>query len=62
MKKRVKGFRALSEVSGLPERTLRSLWARGQLPAEQVGYRMFFFVIEKVERALERHSIKVKGV
>jgi hypothetical protein len=58
MKKRVKGFKALSQESNIPERTLRSLWANGQLPGEVCGHRTIFFVLEKVEHALQRRAVK----
>lgn len=61
MKKRVKGFKALSEASNIPERTLRTLWANGQLPGEVWGHRTIFFVLEAVENSLKRHAVKVKG-
>jgi hypothetical protein len=61
MKKRVTGFKALSEASNIPVRTLRSLWAAGMLPGEVCGHRTILFVLERVERALERRTVKIKG-
>jgi hypothetical protein len=60
MEERVKGFKALSERSGVPERTLRTFWKNGVIPGEVCGHRTILFVISKVEKALEAHTIKAR--
>jgi hypothetical protein len=58
MEKRVKGFKALSASSGVPVRTLRTAWRNGLIPGEVIGHRTIFFVLSRVEKALQRKTIK----
>jgi hypothetical protein len=58
MEKRVKGFKALSAESNIPERTLRSFWKNRVIPGEVIGHRTILFVPSKVERALQKRAIK----
>jgi hypothetical protein len=56
MELRVKGFKALSEKSSVPVRTLRTLWKHGAIPGEVIGHRTIFFVPSQVDRALARYT------
>jgi hypothetical protein len=58
MEQRVKGFKALSEKSGIPTRTLRTFWVNGLIPGEVCGHRTILFVPSKVEKALETHTVR----
>jgi hypothetical protein len=62
MERRVKGFKALSDESNVPERTLRTAWKNGVIPGEKLGHRTILFVLSKVDRALQRRAVKVKEV
>jgi hypothetical protein len=61
MEQRVRGFKSLSEKSGVPERTLRTLWKNGLIPGEVCGHRTILFVLPKVERALAQREVKAKN-
>jgi hypothetical protein len=58
MEQRIKGFKALSQKSNIPERTLRSMWKNRLIPGEVVGHRTILFVPSKVEKALARRTVK----
>jgi hypothetical protein len=58
MEPRVKGFKALSEKSNIPERTLRKFWKNGVIPGEVIGHRTILFVLSKVERALAKREVR----
>jgi hypothetical protein len=58
MEPRVKGFKALSEKSNIPIRTLRTFWKNHLIPGEVVGHRTILFVPSKVEKALARRTVK----
>ena len=48
----------LSEASGLPVRTLRSLMHDRKIPFIRVGHRTTLFDVEKVRAALEKFEVK----
>jgi hypothetical protein len=58
MERRVKGFKALSEESNVPERTLRTFWKNGVIPGEKLGHRTILFVPSKVEKALQKREVR----
>ena len=58
VEQRVKGFRTLSEKSGVPERTLRTFWKNGVFEGEVCGHRTILFVLSKVEKALQKREVK----
>ena len=61
MDQRVKGFKALSDKSGLPIRSLRTAWKNGLIPGEVIGHRTIFFVLKRVEEALQKREIRAAG-
>jgi hypothetical protein len=61
MERRVKGFKALSDKSGVPVRTLRTLWKNRLIPGEVCGHRTIVFVLSKVEKAFQKHEVKAIG-
>ena len=52
------GYRALSEAINIPVRTLRTMYANGVIPAIKVGHRTMLFSPSKVEKALQRRTVK----
>jgi len=52
----------LSELSGLPVRTLRTLMARGTIPFLKLGVRTVRFQPTKVEKALQKREVREVGV
>jgi hypothetical protein len=58
MEQLLAGYRALSEAIGVPIRTLRSMYARGIIPAIKVGHRTVLFSPSKIEKALQRRTVK----
>jgi excisionase family DNA binding protein len=61
MERFINGYRELSEASNVPVRTLRSLVRNGVLPFIKAGHRTILFSPSKVEKALQRRSIKAAG-
>lgn len=60
MKKFV-NYKNLSEITGLPVRTIRSLKTQRKIPFIRVGYRTHLFDPEKVIEALGKFEIKAVG-
>jgi hypothetical protein len=58
MEQLLSGYRALSEASGVKVRTLRTLVARGVLPVVKAGHRTCLFSPSKIEKALQRRTVK----
>jgi hypothetical protein len=58
MEQLLSGYRALSEASGIPVRTLRTLAANGLIPYVKVGHRSILFSPSKIEKALQRRTVK----
>jgi excisionase family DNA binding protein len=58
---RLLDYNSLSEATGLPVRTLRTLANRGQIPFLKLGHRLVRFQPSKVFRALERRTVKEVG-
>lgn len=57
-------YAELSELTGLPVRTLRTLASRRMIPAVRLGHRTVKFSPTRVMRALERyehHEINRRG-
>jgi excisionase family DNA binding protein len=48
----------LSELSGLPVRSLRSLMAKRAIPFLKLGFRTVRFQPSKVEKALTKREVK----
>jgi excisionase family DNA binding protein len=51
----------LSELTGLPVRTLRTLTYRGTIPHVRLGHRLVRFQPSKVEKALQRREVRANG-
>jgi len=58
MEQFIHGFRNLSTATNLPVRTLRSLKDAGVIPYIKAGHRTILFSPSKVEKALQRRTIK----
>jgi predicted DNA-binding transcriptional regulator AlpA len=55
---RLLDYTGLSEVTGLPVRTLRTLTCRGTIPHVRLGHRIVRFVPSKVQKALQKREVK----
>jgi hypothetical protein len=55
---RLDTYRSLSERTGVPVRTLRSLVYRGVIPHLRLGHRLVFFEPTKVQRALQKREVR----
>jgi excisionase family DNA binding protein len=51
-------YQALSESTGLPVRTLRSLTYKGVIPHIRLGHRLVRFQPSKVEKALGKREVR----
>jgi excisionase family DNA binding protein len=51
-------YHGLSELTGLPVRTLRTLAHRGTIPHIRLGHRLVVFVPSKVQKALQKREVK----
>lgn len=58
MAKQLITIRLLSEQSGIPVRTLRTLKTQRKIPYIRAGYRTLLFDLEKVMAALEKMEVK----
>ena len=56
--KLVSGFTALSDKTGVPARTLKSLWHQRKFSGIRAGHRTILFHPDKVLAELERLTIK----
>ena len=52
------GYPQLSEQTGLPVRSLRTLVCKGVLPHIRLGHRTIRFQLSKVAKALAKREIK----
>jgi excisionase family DNA binding protein len=55
---RLLDYHGLSELTGLPVRTLRTLTYRGTIPHVRLGHRLVRFVPSKVAKALAKREVK----
>ena len=55
---RLIGYEELSEQTGLPVRSLRTLVYKGILPHVRLGHRTVKFVPSKIARAIAKREIK----
>jgi hypothetical protein len=58
MEQLIHGFKNLSTAMNVPVRTLRSLKDAGVIPYIRAGHRTILFSPSKVEKALQRRTIK----
>jgi excisionase family DNA binding protein len=58
---RLLDYLALSETTGLPVRTLRTLTSKGVIPHIRLGHRLVRFVPSRVEKALQKREVKAIG-
>jgi excisionase family DNA binding protein len=58
MIERLLGYEELAREIGLPIRTVRSLTYRGIIPHIRLGHRTVKFQPSKVQRALEKRTVK----
>lgn len=58
MTKRFLKIKELSELTGLPIRTIRSLTQKRKLPCIRTGYRTLFYDPAKVLLALEKFELR----
>ena len=59
---RLVNISSLSESTGIPVRTLRTLTAGRKIPVLKLGRRTLFFDVERVYAALERFEVKAISV
>jgi excisionase family DNA binding protein len=58
MDKSLVTIKSLSERSGLPVRTIRTLMSQRKIPYIRAGHRTVLFSLEKVMAAIERFEVK----
>ena len=61
MEQLLNGYRELSRASNIPARRLRWMVKAGIIPAIVVGHRTVLFSPSKVEKALQRKTVREVG-
>jgi excisionase family DNA binding protein len=61
MSEKLLDYHGLSEVLGLPVRTLRHLTSRGVIPHLRLGHKLVRFQPSRVEKALQRREIRASA-
>ena len=54
-------IKSLSELIGLPQRTIRSMVQNRKIPFLKLGHRTMRFDEDKVRRALDRFEVRTAG-
>ena len=61
MAKRYVNRKQLSEILGIPERTIKTLMERHKIRYRDLGHRTKLFVVEEVEEDLDRREARFAG-
>jgi hypothetical protein len=61
MPEKLVDYEGLSQLNGLPVRTLRTLVYRKVIPVMRLGHRTVKFLPSKVAKALARYEVKAVG-
>jgi hypothetical protein len=61
IREKLVGIKGLAEETGIPARTLRSLWLKKKIPGVRLGHRTLVFDPSKVRAALDKFEVRAVG-